>query len=839
MSFLRRRRGALFLAGFILLALFVLRPGANGLRRRIVSSISLSLGRRVDVQWVKVRVLPQPGFDLVNFVVYDDPAYSAEPVLRAEEVTAVLRLRSLLRGRMEIGRLSLKEPSFNLVRGENGHWNIESLIERAAHTSAAPTRNTLPERRPVFPYIEAENGRINFKIGMEKKSYSLTDADFALWLESDSEWSMRLAAQPVRTDFNLTDTGTLRVTGSWQRSGSLSDTPLQFTLAWGGAQLGALTKLLYGRDLGWRGGLTLSADFSGSPADLKIAATTSIDDFRRYDIVTQKSLRLATTCQARYSSIARAISDLVCRAPIGQGLLSVKGRVLAPTGPRTYDLTFAAEDVPMQALVNLARRAKKDLPDDLSATGTVAGSLALRSLPAVNHGLEWTGSGRTERFALRSASGGTDLAFGSVPFNVQSPVAAIKRNSESHTPAISEVRLGIGPVTATLGKQSSVAIQGWASRTGYNFALQGEGSVQRLLQAAQVAGLQVPQLSADGIANFNFLVAGPWSGFTPPRPTGTVQLRSIRAQLPGISGGVDIRSATLLVDEDTVHVNSVLASAAGSNWEGWLSFPRPCHLFSACPIRFGLHGDRVASDRLHQWLSPPGRKRTWYGLVDRGPHNTSLVSALNATGTISANRVEIRGVAAGRVACSLHFHNGSVQLTALTADVLGGKYRGEWSGNLIVSPPEFAGSGKFEHVDLSQLATAMRDGWVTGSAKGTYQFSSSGKTVQDWLASAKGSLSFDMREGSLPHIALPADGIPLRVRHFTGRLLLSNSAFTLEQGKLESGNGNYEVTGTASSGQTLELKFARAAGGFVVDGPLSAPHVVPVNSSDTRASLKP
>jgi len=218
MTFLRQHRRAVLIVALVLLVLFVIRPGANGLRKRIVNSISLALGRKVDVQWVKLQLLPRPGFDLLKFVVHYDPSFSAEPVLRAEEVTAVLRLRSLLRGRLEIGQLSLKEPSLNIVRGKNGHWNLESLIERAAHTEAAPTRNTLPERRPIFPYIEADNGRINFKIGLEKKSYSLTDADFALWLESDNQWGMRLTAQPVRTDFNLTDTGILQVNGTWQRS---------------------------------------------------------------------------------------------------------------------------------------------------------------------------------------------------------------------------------------------------------------------------------------------------------------------------------------------------------------------------------------------------------------------------------------------------------------------------------------------------------------------------------------------------------------------------------------------------------------------------------------------
>ena len=83
---LKSKRGLVLVVAAVLLVLSVVRPGANGLRKRVVSSVGMALGRRVEVQWVKLRILPQPGFDLENFVVYDDPRFGAEPMLRAEEV---------------------------------------------------------------------------------------------------------------------------------------------------------------------------------------------------------------------------------------------------------------------------------------------------------------------------------------------------------------------------------------------------------------------------------------------------------------------------------------------------------------------------------------------------------------------------------------------------------------------------------------------------------------------------------------------------------------------------------------------------------------------------------
>src|SRR5580658_5178758 len=177
----RRLMWAVVLA--ILLAL-VLPPfiNVNRYRARVAGAISRALGRDVTVSHLEFKLLPRPGLVLHNFVAAEDPAYGAEPMLRADTVTAYLRLTSLWRGRLEIGTLDLENASLNLVRRPDGHWNVEELVERASQVNPAPTGRVRPEARPRFPYVEATTGRINFKFGEVKKAFSFTDAEFALWL---------------------------------------------------------------------------------------------------------------------------------------------------------------------------------------------------------------------------------------------------------------------------------------------------------------------------------------------------------------------------------------------------------------------------------------------------------------------------------------------------------------------------------------------------------------------------------------------------------------------------------------------------------------------------------
>ena len=414
----------------------------------------------MDVGSVHVRILP-PGFDLENLVVHDDPAFSPEPVLRAQEVTAAVRFLPLFRGHIEVSRLSLIEPSVNLVRNSDGHWNLESLLEHARQTPVAPTSASRSIGRPAFPYIEADRGRINFKLGSEKKSVALTDADFSLWQDSDVSWGVRLKAQPMRTDLNLSDTGLLRMNGTWQRADSLRNTPVLFSIQWEKAQLGQVTKFLSGQDRGWRATVRVNANVSGTPGDLLIDSQLSLQDFRRYDIVADSDLTLRTRCTSHYSSIDRGFHDVSCVTPVGDGSLSVTGNVARILAPAQYALTLRAEKLPMLALLTLARRAKADLPSDLQATGTLDGAFAAAAKgEGSNRSVVFQGTGATDQFHLNSVANKADLFLDRIPITlIPNGRHAAPRNRKQHIVAIGEpesAHLVVGPVRLDRGAPLSL-----------------------------------------------------------------------------------------------------------------------------------------------------------------------------------------------------------------------------------------------------------------------------------------------------------------------------------------------------------------------------------------------
>src|SRR5271165_3459353 len=404
------------LLGTVLLAVF-LPPfvNVNRYRNRVTSAIGNALGREVAVSNIELTLLPRPGMVLSTFVVADDPGYGPEPMLRAETVTAYLRLSSLWRGRLEIGTLALDNPSLNLVRRADGHWNLEELVQRTSQVPSAPTAKAKPESRPRFPYVKATAGRVNFKLEQVKKAFAFSDADFALWLESENEWGVRLEARPMRSDVPVSDTGTLKMEGRFQRASSLRDTPVNLKINFARGQFGQITALIYGRDRGWRGGVTSTASLAGTPASLAVTIDARVDDFRRYDIALGEALRLSVHCTGTYSSPNDSIRDIQCQSPVRPGMVMVRGDIVGWAG-EGYDLGISAEQIPLDRFVALARHTKKDLPEDLTATGTADGVFTVRRNPGTAP--VWAGGGRTTHFALQSKVLNQDLELGEVEFTI-------------------------------------------------------------------------------------------------------------------------------------------------------------------------------------------------------------------------------------------------------------------------------------------------------------------------------------------------------------------------------------------------------------------------------------
>ena len=830
------------IAAFVLLALLVPPLISMGrFRARIDQSIARALGRQVTIGEVNLRLLPQPGFDLQRLVVADDPSFSAEPMLRADEVTAYLRLSSLWRGRLEIARLSLENPSLNLVRRGDGRWNVYALLERTARTPSAPTAQSKPELRLRFPYIEGDSGRINFKTGAEKKVYTLTDADFALWQEAEDKWNFRVAARPVRTDQNLSDTGTVHLEGSFRRAPSLRETPVNVRMRWENAQMGQVTELIYGRDRGWRGALHLSASLQGTPASLAVRADARVQDFRRYDIITPGSLDLRGRCDAHFSSVDQSWSRVACQAPVQNGLLTVNGNAVALFSGGAYQFKMVAQQLPMQAVVTAAQHAKRDLPDDLTAGGVLNASFLVTRSAQTGGRSVWSGDGQTSDFVLSSDLTNNQLKLGVIPFTIVGGGSAFPRRPRKRAPSpgiAPELRLALGPFRLALSNGAPAVVYAWLSRQGYEVSLQGEAQISRLEQVARTLGVHAPPAVNKGSARVDLQVAGLWAGFPAPAVTGKAQLHNVTASLKGVAAPLQIASGELLLAPQKLKLENLSAGFAGSglHLSGWVLLPRQCTAGEPCPAQVNLHADQLVASELDQLLNSKLNRRLWYRLLQ--PDRVKPLAGLAVTGTLSANRVTVGRLTATHFTSRLLIAGGKAQLLQARSTIWGGQDEGEWQLDFSGRQPLYSGVGTLQHAALAQVAQTMGDDWANGKLSLHYRLHAAGWNQTELKSSLLFSTDFDLRDGVLRHLSLTPGAKPLRVRHFFGQLLLKNGQFTLDAGKLQSGDGIYQVSGTALLDSKLNIKLVRdPAHSFAVTGTLGAPKVVPVPRPQTEAAL--
>jgi len=471
----------------VLLLLAITPPLLNVGRyqRRIVQSMSESLGRPVHLDNVTLHLLPMPGFTLENFVVSEDPAFGNEPTIRANEVVATLRVSSLWQRRVEFSEVTFKEPSVNLVRSADGRWNLEGVLLHASHVDTAPTAQQKAGTTPRFPYIEATGGRINLKLGQQKMPFSLTDADFALWLPSPQLWRVRLEGKPTRTDSNIGDPGTVRLEGSLQRAAKMQDVPVDLHASWYGAPLGEASKLVSGDDRGWRGTLHADLSLQGPLASATLKTKTTFVDLRRADFVPAHSLDESVSCTASADLPAVQLTNLACTMPIENAEpLSIAVPQLDLTAPQAAVATLQAQKLPLEWVFGWMRLFSARIPAEPGVQGTVDADLIH---PAQAPLSDWNGTvDLTMPVPARHPNGEVATARGTTGPSTQEFEATLSSTGDLWNATLKPTPLRLGP-------GAELMLGGQASHTGYNFTLTGLASPTQLASIARA----LPQLADD------------------------------------------------------------------------------------------------------------------------------------------------------------------------------------------------------------------------------------------------------------------------------------------------------------------------------------------------------
>ena len=816
-------------------------PNINGARfsKRLASTLSAALGRDVKIGSVKYRLFPRPGFDLYDFQVMDDPAFSAEPLLLCAKVTADLRLTSLWQGRLEIANLKLSDdvspPSLNLVYAHD-HWNLESLLLRVEQVPTAPTARHRAEQRSRFPYIQASSGRINLKIGPEKKPYALTNTDFAFWLAAEDVWHIRLEGHPVRTDMNLSDTGTVRLEGDVKRSMNLRDMPVKLQVSWDKAQLGQFSGLVLGHDKGWRGELDAEAEIAGPLADLAINATADINNFRRFDISRSAMPQVRTRCRGDYT---KGSLGLKCDTPLGAGGLLMTAH-FTPSA-QNYDLSLVANRIPLSLLAALGRQARRSLPDDFSATGDLNAAFGFHSRSGVH---DYHGTGMTTPFLLQSSAGDKAFPVSAVRFHIgagDTPSVLVVRKKKSSAPtpvapaspptaAFEPAALTIDSFSVQMGPSTTLEIQGTLDSNGYFVSAKGMVPMERLLAFGRVTGFRSQVANTTASAQVDLNVSGPWANFTPPKLQGTAHLQNLATWIPGLKDRLVMSEADAQITDTALILSKITGQFEHTPiaFTGSISTPLGCAANAACPLQFDFHLDSLALPDVAAVI----------GLSDKGWSLPFLSGSENklpdfrAEGSLSVGEFKVADVPMEKFLAHVEVGDHSLLVSRAGARLAGGSTQGEWKIDWSGNQPHYSGTGSIEGVALERIAppetvAGQISEWLSGRAEISYAVHFDGKTTQEMSASAGGRIEFQVSNGGSHMLALEA-GRPLRFNGVQGVVEMDRQILKVLPSKFKAENRIYVMNGTVSlANKQAKLRVSTSGTQWEITGALDKPQITP------------
>lgn len=834
----RPRRSKLWIAALLLtiiVAIIVIPPliSINRYKTRIARAMSASLGRPVHLSGVELRLLPRPGFVITDLTVEEDPAYGAEPVLQANEVTAAIRLFSLWRGRLEISRISVDEASLNLVRTNDGRWNLDTLFRTAAQSQAGNAART---RNIPLPYLEATNSRINIKRGYEKLPYSLVNADISFWEEDPGDWRIRIKGQPARTDveLQLADTGIVQLEGRMRRAPELRLMPIHVEMEWREAQLGQLSRLLIGSDPGWRGDLTAEMKLDGTGESAQVTTRLRATGVHRAEFAPAVPLDFDANCAFAYHYSARTIDKLTCDSPLGDGRLRLEGNLPSNGQPK---LSLEVQRIPAQAILDALRTVRSEFGTGLEADGSLSGKLIYDTDAPVHAVPKQTA--RTVRHTRRPTDAKTAPPSRPGPLTGSITLDGLKLSGASLSQPIQIQKVVFEPTAATGGSGEGLAgtaslpagaptpllISARLTMSGYQVSARGAGSPGRVRQFAHAAGLKeagaLDSIAGDPVA-MDLTIEGPWlpvpeeplvdnAGEIPaedaqassqPLPdhlTGTVTLHNANWKTDSLLLAVQISQATLHLSGGTVDWDPIAFVYGPLKGIARVQIPSVCAQEEHCVPVIDLDLPTLDAAELQSTL---------LGSAKSGTLLSTVIARLSPSsrnwpafqGTLKAGSLVLGPVTLQSFAADLKVNADVANINGIDAGLLGGRIH--LTGKVENGDkPTYTLDGTVQNLDPAELCRIVALKCTGAAFDGDGSIELTGYDAKDLASSAKGKVHFEWKKGSVSEPSASSDATPAMLAHFddwTADAEIANNAMTLKSNQVLQGRRSTSMNASIS-----------------------------------------
>jgi len=826
----------------------------------LIAHLERAFGRQVEVESFDARILPSPQLDANGVTVGEDPSFGHEYFLRAENLSANLRLMSLLRGHFEFGTMSLNKPSLILVRNSEGRWNLERWLP-PAKTIPLQNARVYGPASPVAPVnrlekIEFDDGRVNFKTGDDKLPFAFTGVSGSVEQILPGRWQLQLTAQPWRSGVSLQSAGTIKVLGDVAGTSARLQ-PAGITLRWSDASLADVLRLFRGQDYGVRGTFALDATAkSGAakedlPGDWSFSIHGRTGQIHRWDLAERTDnprLNLKVNGRWNIGSGSLIAEELVVDGP--KSNLRGQFRLIGGNAP-SMELRLDSLGIQASDLLAWYRSFHPDVAEGVAAEQYFTGGMILRGWPM-----------SLESAAL-SSSGGIVKVPG---FPQPVRIGPLNGGRERGVLTIGPARVALGgearDVMAPKRRRVALAMENAADLTfthdlnTHAGSISIEGNVFKVADFLKLSAAFGRQLNRGWELTGQVTAVTRWEWKQPFAGTwnGRIGFNKANLTVAGLNQPLKISESALDWVDGRRIARLMRVEGFGGMWTGNIEEPARTNEDNGPKWNFHLRVDQLNAADLDRWVGPRARP-SWLqrllppllgGSAPSIPAS-ELVRRVNAEGELDIGQLTIEKLKLEQVQARGYLHDLQLDVREAQAEWAGGKVHAKINAKFLPRPA-YDISAELDRVNLAQLPGAGRIAErLGGFATGTLRVKTEGVGRDELLGKLSGRGDFHLNKVEFRGWdvnASVADGEAhagvSRWATGEGSLRLQDSAILLEDFRLNSGWQSTLVNGTLSFGRNADLAIEtvsvrknkdRKAGDFgagrvlKISGPLDGPKV--------------
>ncbi len=382
---------AIFLGGLVALSPFFL----NRYKDPLLAGISQSIHRKVTLGDLRLTLFTGIGLRLSDVSVANAEGFRPEPMMTLKSLQIRVKFFPLLRKRIEVDRVILREPRLLIEKNPEGVFNFSDLLQRTDEAGVGQTPRKAKEEE-VAPLPSILSGFLVSRLILTGGTLTYVDAkarpagrEIRIHGLNLSVKDLSLSSPiPFTLSFGLSrDTEDVEMSGTIGPVGEglkLSEIPMTVNLAVPNSPLSGIAKLLDGA-LPFtvrQGDLSLIWDISGDLAGgLRVAGRVRLSDLTLHDTETGKnpvrnltgSLRQDVTFNLERERLDIKKADLT----LGEGNLSVNGWISGLLKGPKLSLTLRSDPFPLSGWGRyLPALEGKDLAGSIQMDGRVSGEVS-------------------------------------------------------------------------------------------------------------------------------------------------------------------------------------------------------------------------------------------------------------------------------------------------------------------------------------------------------------------------------------------------------------------------------------------------------------------------------